>query len=67
MNSILFSIILLSIIIEHTFGRIVQFKVLTFGKSVSVTFNGKTYNMLPLDDYSNVYSHQCICPDEDIE
>jgi len=67
MVKILFSIILLFSIIGHIFGRIVQFKLLTFGKNVSVTFNSKTLNMLPIDNYSSVYSVSGICPDDDFE
>jgi len=67
MANILFSSILLLSIIGQIYGRIVSFNLLTFGKNVSVTFNSKTLNMAPVDNFSNVYSVSAVCPEDDLE
>jgi len=67
MNQLLLSVVLLYTIIGHVYGRIVSFNLLTFGQNVSVTFNGKTLNMMAIDDYSRVHTVSAICPDNDFE
>ncbi|KAG4090038.1 hypothetical protein H8356DRAFT_1279823 [Neocallimastix lanati (nom. inval.)] len=67
MNCILISTLLLLAIVGQVFGRIVNFSIIAFGKDASVTFNGKTLNMLPVDNYSGVKSVSAFCPDEEFE
>jgi len=67
MNCHLLSAILLLTVIGHVYGRVVNFSIITFGKDATVSFNGKTLNMLPVDDYSGVRSVSGICPDEEFE
>ncbi|KAL6621047.1 coth protein-domain-containing protein [Neocallimastix sp. 'constans'] len=67
MNCLLYSSFLLLLIIGPSFERVVEFKLLAFGNQVSVTFNGNTINMSPVDDYSRVYSASANCPDEEFQ
>jgi len=67
MNYILLSSFLLMIIVGQVFGRIVNFSIISFGKEASVTFNNKTLEMMPVDDYSGVRSVSAISPDEEFE
>ena len=67
MNCIFFSIVLLYAIIGQVYGRVVNFSLLTFGQTVTVTFGEKTLNMKPIDDYSHVHSISGICPDDIFE
>ncbi|ORX43450.1 hypothetical protein BCR32DRAFT_298677 [Anaeromyces robustus] len=67
MNCFLFISILLLSIIGQVFGRIVTFSLISFGNQVSVTFQGKTLEMKPIDDFSNVFAVSTNCPDEDIQ
>lgn len=55
------------IIVGQVFGRIVNFSIISFGKEASVTFNNKTLEMMPVDDYSGVRSVSAISPDEEFE
>eukprot|EP00833_Pecoramyces_ruminatium_P006918 jgi/Orpsp1_1/1180950/evm.model.c7180000075217.1 len=52
MSYLLFSCFLLFLIIGYSYGRIVNFNLLAFGNQVSVTYNGKTLSMNPVDGYS---------------
>jgi len=67
MNYLLLSVVLLYTIIGYANGRVVSFNLLTFGQNVSVTVNGKTINMIAIDNYSRVHSTSVICPDDDFE
>jgi len=67
MNYILLSSFLLMTIVGQVFGRIVNFSIISFGKEASVTFNNKTLEMMPVDDYSGVRSVSAISPDEEFE
>jgi len=67
MNCLLFSIILLCTIIGQVYGRIVNFSLLTFGQTVTVSFKDKTLNMKAIDNYSRVHSVSGICPDDEFE
>eukprot|EP00833_Pecoramyces_ruminatium_P005729 jgi/Orpsp1_1/1179761/evm.model.c7180000070675.1 len=65
MSYLLFSCFLLFLIIGYSYGRIVNFNLLAFGNQVSVTYNGKTLSMNPVDGYSRVFSVSGVCPDEE--
>eukprot|EP00833_Pecoramyces_ruminatium_P004084 jgi/Orpsp1_1/1178116/evm.model.c7180000064110.1 len=65
MNFLISYTVLLIVLIANVYGRIVNFSLLTFGKDATVTFNGKTLEMLSVDDYSGVKSISAICPDEE--
>jgi len=67
MNCLLFSIILLLAIFNQVYGRIVNFSVISFGRDATVTFNGKTLDMIPVDNFSGVRSISSVCPDEEFE
>eukprot|EP00833_Pecoramyces_ruminatium_P004311 jgi/Orpsp1_1/1178343/evm.model.c7180000064929.1 len=67
MNFLISYTVLLIVLIANVYGRIVNFSLLTFGKDATVTFNGKTLEMLSVDDYSGVKSISAICPDEEFE
>jgi len=67
MDYLLLSGYLLLLVIGYSYERIVSFNLITFGNQVSVTFNGKTLAMNPLDDYSRVYGISSLCPDEEFE
>ncbi|ORX83021.1 hypothetical protein BCR32DRAFT_267245 [Anaeromyces robustus] len=67
MNCLLLFSFLLLTIIEHVYGRIVNFSLLTFGNNPKVTFNGKTLDMKPIDDYSKVYSVSSIVSNDEFQ
>jgi len=67
MNNLWLSVILTFTLIIGGFGRVVSFNLITFGKEVTVTFNGKTLPMILVNDYAPVYSLSGICPDEEFE
>ncbi|ORX42391.1 hypothetical protein BCR36DRAFT_587211 [Piromyces finnis] len=67
MNCLLFSSILLFSLIGNIYGRVVTFSLIAFGNQVTVTFNGQTKNLTPLDNYSRVYQVSAECPDEEFE
>jgi len=66
MNCLLLSIVLLTII-GQVFGRIVNFSLLTFGGSATVTVEGKQLVMKRVDNYSSVYSVSAMVSDEELE
>jgi len=68
MNCILFSSILLLSLIGNIYGRSVTFSLIAFGNEVTVTYNGQSIPMQPIDDYSRVHQAYCNnCPDEEFE
>jgi len=67
MNNLSLYTILLLCIIGNVFGRIVKFSLITFGNQVTVSFNGGSYQLTPVDNYSRVYSTSAMCPDEPFE
>ena len=67
MNCLLLSTLLIMTIIGQVYGRIVNFSIIAFGKESTVTFNGKTLKMIPVDNFSGVMSVSAICPDEEFE
>lgn len=67
MNCLIFSSILLFSLIGSIYARVVTFSLIAFGNQVTVTYNGQTLNMPPLDDFSRVYQVSNECPDEEFE
>jgi len=65
MNCFWIHVVLLLVIIENVFGRVVNFSLITFGNEVTVTYGNKTIPMIRVDNYSNVRSASGFCPDEE--
>jgi len=67
MNSLMFHTFFLFALIANAYGRIVHFSLITFGQEATVTFNGNTLPLQPVDNFSGVRGASAICPDEEFE
>ncbi|KAL6597295.1 hypothetical protein LY90DRAFT_451319 [Neocallimastix californiae] len=67
MNCFLLFNIFLIALITNVYGRIVNFSLITFGSVVTVTYEGKTLDLAPVDNFSGVHSVSGICPDSEFE
>jgi hypothetical protein len=45
----------------------VNFSLIAFGNKASITFDGKTLQLQPVDSFSKVFSVSAICPDKEFE
>jgi len=67
MNRLIFSTILLFTIIGNIYGRVINFRLLAFANKVTVSYEGKTVEMIRVDNYSSVFGASAICPDDEFE
>jgi len=67
MNYLLLLHLIFFVIVEHVYGRMVNFSLVTFGNEAYVTVNGETVPMKRIDDYSGVRSVTLDCPNEEFE
>jgi len=65
MNFLIFFTIILFALILNVYGRTVKFSLITFGNNATVTFNNKTLDLKPIDNFSRVYSISSECPDKE--
>jgi len=65
MNCLIFFTIILFALILNVYGRTVKFSLITFGNNATVTFNNKTLDLKPIDNFSRVYSISSECPDKE--